>query len=91
MIVVGSRYQDGELQPILRMGRDAGTTELSVFRPQPEARGSSSFMFLRAGERWDMISMKSQGDSSRWWSVLDVNDEIIDPFSVTPGTRVKMP
>lgn len=91
MIVVGSRYQDGELQPILRLGRDAGTTELSVFRPAVEPRSASSFMHLRDGERWDMISMRWQSDPSRWWSVLDVNDEIIDPFSATPGTKVKMP
>lgn len=91
MIVVGSRYEDGNLQPVLQMGRDAGTTKLAVFRAPTDSAPSRYALRFRSGERWDFIAMKTLGDSSLWWQVMDSNPEIIDPFSVTPGTRINVP
>lgn len=91
MIIAGSRYQDGDLQPILHMGRDAGTTRLAVFRPTTDVTKSRYVVLARSGERWDLVADRILDESDGWWRILDANAEIIDPFSVKPGLKVNVP
>jgi len=26
-----------------------------------------------------------------WWEIMDINPEILDPFTITPGTQLRIP
>lgn len=45
---------------------------------------------LQAGERLDVVAWKYYGDSEYWW-VVAIANRIMDPFSLTVGTRLRIP
>jgi nucleoid-associated protein YgaU len=45
---------------------------------------------LKAGDRLDTLAHRYYGDSDYWW-VIAVANRIQDPFSLRPGTRLRVP
>lgn len=45
---------------------------------------------LKAGDRLDTLAHRYYGDSDYWW-VIAVANRIQDPFSLRPGTRLRIP
>jgi nucleoid-associated protein YgaU len=45
---------------------------------------------LVAGERLDSLAYQYYGDSEYWW-VIALANRIMDPFALTPGTRLRIP
>lgn len=44
----------------------------------------------QAGDRFDNLAYQYYGDQDYWW-VIALANRVIDPFSVTPGTRLRVP
>lgn len=45
---------------------------------------------LKAGDRLDTLAHRYYGDSDYWW-VIAVANRIQDPFSLIPGSRLRVP
>ena len=45
---------------------------------------------INAGERLDTLAFKYFGDEEYWW-VIALANRILDPFSITVGTRLRIP
>jgi hypothetical protein len=45
---------------------------------------------LVVGERLEIIAHQYYGDEDYWW-VIALANRILDPFSLTPGTRLRIP
>jgi nucleoid-associated protein YgaU len=45
---------------------------------------------LKAGDRLDTLAHRYYGDSDYWW-VIAVANRVQDPFSLRPGTRLRVP
>lgn len=42
-------------------------------------------------DRVDLVAYKFLGSSGFWWILMDANPEIINPFSIAPGTVLRIP
>lgn len=89
MIFLDSRYSDGTVFK----ARDARTRtfELTVFRTFPTDTASFFWYEWVQGDRVDVLASKFLGTPSLWWRLMDVNPEIINPLSISPGTHLRIP
>jgi hypothetical protein len=39
----------------------------------------------------DNLALRYLGKSNLWWQIMDINPEIVDPFSIEPGTPIRIP
>jgi hypothetical protein len=83
-----SRYTQGTL---LRMPDSEGTYNISVLRTVSAAYGRYSLYVWQAGDRPDLVAYETLGSSELWWSIFDINPEIIYPLNIRPGTVVRIP
>jgi hypothetical protein len=89
MIYLDSRYADG----VKLKAWDARKSQyhLTVFRKFPTYTTEFFFYSWTQGDRIDNLAARFLGDSSYWWQIMDINQEIGDPFSITPGTHIRIP
>ena len=88
MISPQSRYAQGTKT---RLPNANGTYNLSVLRTVPAQTGLYTLYVWKAGDRPDIVASRLLGNPALWWSIFDVNPEIINPLDVPPGTYVRIP
>jgi prophage DNA circulation protein len=90
MIFIGSRYETEQVQYLLDARTE--TTRPSVLRsPQIDTPESTSFTEWNTAYRLDQVADRLYQDAERWWRIMDRNPEILNPWSVSSGTRVSLP
>jgi hypothetical protein len=62
------------------------------FLPQPEDMQPLAEWPVAQGDRFDLISARTLGDSQAYWRIADAN-RVMDPdeLTATPGTRLTIP
>lgn len=90
MIERVSRYYDGPLaQPTKKYTNEP---TIAVFRKFPES--TVTFYMEYTWKEGDSLAALSEAvgpGSKYWWNILDINPNITDPFSLTPGTKIYLP
>jgi LysM repeat protein len=90
MIERVSRYYDGGL--LQTPNKYTGVYEISVLRNFP---GSTSIRYIeytwKQGDTLASIANEYGSGPKYWWEIMDLNPDISDPFSITPGTTIRVP
>ena len=89
MIYLDSRYADGTIFKAWDAHRQQ--YHRTVFRQWPSYYTDYFIYEWVEGDRLDNLSNRFLGAPEYWWQILDINPEINDPFSVTPGTQIRIP
>ena len=89
MIFSDSRYATGRLFKAW----DARKSQynLTVTRTFPSYTTAFFFYEWVEGDRLDIIANKFLGNSNRWWEIMDLNPEHVDPYSIEIGTQIRIP
>ena len=89
MIFLDSRYSDG----LLYKAYDSrtGKYQLSVSRTWPSYLSSFFWHYWVETDRLDNLALRYLGKANLWWQIMDINPEIVDPFSIEPGTPIRIP
>ena len=89
MIYTDSRYADGK---VFSTYTTRGTEyQALVFRQFPTYSMGYSVYLWRQEDRIDRIALTFLGDASKWWSIMDINPEILNPYDIAVGTVVRIP
>ena len=89
MIYLDSRYADGVLFKALDARKDE--YHLTVFRSFPTYAQQFFYYEWIVTDRLDNLASRFLGDSERWWEIMDINPEIINPLNISPGTHIRIP
>lgn len=89
MIFLDSRYADGTIFKAWNARKKQ--YDLTVFREYSEYTQSYFIYEWKETDRLDNLATRYMGDSSMWWEIMDINPEILDPTSITPGTQIRIP
>jgi len=89
MIFTDSRYIDGTL--FKAYDTRTGDYQLTVFRNWPSYARSYFLYDWVETDRLDNLSLRYLGKAELWWIILDLNPEVLDPFSIAPGTPLRIP
>lgn len=94
MIVIGSRYENEEVQYL--SDPRSNTTRPTVMRlgdrvlrrsrrsPRMQIRWNDSY-------RLDKVAKRTIGSELRWWEIMDANADILNPLAVEPGMVIDIP
>lgn len=85
-----SRY--ARLPTATRVGGDGRTIAYAVRRvlpPSPE--DIIAEVEIGAGDRLDLVAVRTHGDPGQWWQIMDANP-VLDPWELErePGARVRI-
>ena len=91
MIFIKSRYSSEPLKAIVL--KTQNKTSISVFRNPPKNLNNRKVKYYRwvDGDRIDRVAHSVLGDPELWWRIMDVNPEINDPHSISPGDVIRLP
>jgi hypothetical protein len=95
MIFLGSRYEQEPVNYLL--DARSFTTRPTVMRTTTSLRRKqrtteiSGTVVWNSAFRLDTVSNSVLQSSQNWWRVMDINPEILNPWSLRPGTRVRIP
>jgi hypothetical protein len=89
MIFLDSRYVDGTLTKTWNPRKEQ--YDLVVLRNWSTYVQSYFYYNWVETDRLDNLALKYLGNPSMWWEIMDINPEILDPFSITPGTQLRIP
>jgi hypothetical protein len=89
MIFLDSRYVDGTLTKTWNPRKQQ--YDLVVLRNWSTYVQSYFYYNWVETDRLDNLATKYLGNPSMWWEIMDINPEILDPFSITPGTQLRIP
>lgn len=90
MIERVSRYYDGPLSQT--PNKYTGQYEISVFRSFPGYTSGNYVEYVwKDGDSLSNLAAAYCGGSKYWWEIMDINPEISDPFSIVPGTTIRVP
>jgi hypothetical protein len=85
-----SRYFEGPLAQI--PNKTTGEYDIAVYR---EFTSLGSITFLTHtwvyGDNLSSLAKKYLLNPLLWWQIMEVNPEITDPFSIEPGTEIRVP
>jgi len=85
-----SRYFTGPLAQI--ENKSTGNYDIVVFRDFEEVGNVSFFEYTWIfGDNLGTIADKYLLNSLLWWRIMEINPEITDPFSIEPGTVIRVP
>jgi hypothetical protein len=89
MIYLDSRYADG----VLFIAQEPKSSDymLSVFRTFPTYNTSYYYYEVTENDRIEGIATKTLGRPHLWWQIMDINPEVLNPFSLTPGLQLRIP
>jgi hypothetical protein len=89
MIYTDSRYADGK---VFSTYTTRGTQyQALVFRQFPVLSSGYSLYFWREEDRIDTVAKMFLGDASKWWAIMDINPEILNPYDIAIGTTIRIP
>lgn len=89
MIFSNSRYADGNIFKAYNSQKN--NYAVTVFREFPYSSQEFFYYTWLERDRMDSVSDKFLGSPDLWWQIMDLNPEILDPFSIDPGTVVRIP
>jgi nucleoid-associated protein YgaU len=89
MIYTDSRYATGSIDYI--NDSRLNVNQLSVYRVFPKATYKFLTYTWTSEDRIDLISSEFLGSPSLWWKIMDINPELTNPFTIAPGTVVRIP
>lgn len=89
MIFTNSRYATGIISKSLDSRK--GSFEISVFRVFPTKAIEVSYYYWKENDRIDLLASSLLGSPDRWWEIMDLNPEIVDPLNIPLGTRIRVP
>lgn len=89
MIFTDSRYASG----ILAKALDARSqrVKVGVYRAFPTRSARFYYYTWTERDRIDLVADELLGDPSLWWSIMDFNPEILNPYDIAVGTLVRIP
>jgi len=85
-----SRY-NAQGSSIVRVPNASGTYNLTVLRTVPSSFPSFRLYVWKASDRPDLVAQETLGNPLLWWSIFDINPEIIYPLNIPAGTAVRIP
>lgn len=89
MIYLDSRYADSLLYRAL--DSRTGKYNVTVRRSYPVYETAFRYHEWTETDRLDTVARRYLGSSSLWWQIMDLNPEILDPFSIPYGTQLRVP
>jgi hypothetical protein len=89
MIFLDSRYVDGTLTKTWNSRKQQ--YDLVVLRNWSTYVQSYFYYTWVETDRLDNLATKYLGNPSMWWEIMDINPEILDPLTITPGTQLRIP
>jgi len=84
-----SRYIDGTLNSHLY--EHTGTYVTTVYRNWTIKTVRFYEYTWVYGDTLAVLADKCCGGPKFWWEIMDINPEITDPFSIEPGTVIRVP
>jgi nucleoid-associated protein YgaU len=89
MISKFSRYINGDFGQVI--GK-TGVFNTHVYRNfSVDPRIEYIWYTFKAGDRVDTLASQYLGDSRAWYRIMDINPEVLDPFSLKPGDYIRIP
>jgi hypothetical protein len=64
---------------------------ISVVREFPEIRQAFFYYTWDSSDRIDLLALEFLNDPELWWQIMDLNPEVSNPFSILPGTLLRIP
>lgn len=89
MIFLDSRYNDGKI--VKARDSRTGKPQVSVFRIFPTDVAAYFIYEWVETDRIDNVAHRFLGSPNLWWRIMDFNPDIIDPFTIKPGTQLRIP
>jgi hypothetical protein len=91
MIFLTSRYAKAGVVSVYfpEVNRTVNTT----FRTPPTKVSGKSVTYYQwaYGDTIGNVANKLFGDPELWWKILDLNPEILDPYTLNPGDIIRIP
>ena len=89
MIYTDSRYATGILAKSIDSRNNS--YQVSVFRQFPDSTSNFYYYTWTQKDRIDLVAAELFGDSNLWWSIMDYNPEILNPFDIPLGASLRIP
>jgi nucleoid-associated protein YgaU len=90
MLSKTSRYADGTFGTVL--DRHAEQPTVFVYREFNVPKNVTYYVYtVKVGDRIDVLASVIYGKPELWHRIMDVNPEVLDPFSIAPGTVIRIP
>lgn len=90
MILRTSRYYTGPLAQLAH--KYTGVYNIVVDRSFPEVIKVSYVEYTWVdGDSLAALAHSYLNNSQYWWKIMEINQEISDPFSISPGTVIRIP
>jgi hypothetical protein len=89
MILVSSRYVDAQV--VFTPDSRSGVNKRRVIRTWPNINKSYFTYYWVDGDRPDSVAVKYLGDPDAWWSIMDMNPEILHPLHIPVGAPIRIP
>lgn len=89
MITADSRYATGDLTTVT-LPDGSGNVMLT---PAPVNLAGIAFFYytVQGGDRIDVLAAQYLGDAAKWWTIIDMNPEVLWPTDLIPGDVLRMP
>jgi len=85
-----SRYETGNFGAVF--DGHAQYPTIYVFRNFNAPETTKYYVYtFKVGDRVDKIATAIYGKPELWHRIMDINPEILEPFSITPGTVIRIP
>jgi hypothetical protein len=88
-IYLDSRYADGAL--FMAQEPKSGNYMLSIFRTFPTYNIPYYGYEVTEHDRIENIATKTLGNPNLWWQIMDINPDVLDPFTLKPGLQLRIP
>ena len=89
MIFQGSRYRN--VAVIAPPAPDGGSPQVLALR-EIGARPAVLEHVVMEGERWDQLAQRFYGDPTRYWLLMDANQDEMNPLNLLrAGRRLRIP
>jgi hypothetical protein len=84
-----SRYAYG---PLFK-AYDARSTNtvVTVFREWPLSVSNVKWYQVDEIDRIENLATIFLGKPELWWTIMDINPEVLNPFDIKPGTMIRIP
>jgi hypothetical protein len=89
VIFTNSRYATGTITKAI--DSRSKTSTIAVFRKFPKKTVNFIYYIWAEGDRIDALANKFLDNPARWSDIMDINPEILDPFNIGVGTKIRIP
>lgn len=90
MIENVSRYYDGPLVQVPQ--KYTGVYTIGVFRKFPASKRVKYIEYTWVdGDSLGALAERYGDGAKYWWEIMEINPQITDPFTIAPGTIIRVP